>query len=187
MEVSEHNLDSELLKQNPLALEFLMNAYANVVYGLIQRILGGLAQKEDIEECVSDVFVAAWNRIDEYDRSKAIFKTWLLILAKYKALDYRRKLIKQNITLSLEVDPAALHETEDVILSKEATQVTMGIIDSFPEPDRSLFYRRYFYYEKLDVLALQYGLTKKAIESRLYRCRTLLRQQLDYFEIGGHE
>jgi hypothetical protein len=41
MEVTEHNLDSELLKQNPLALEFLMNAYANVVYGLIQHILGG--------------------------------------------------------------------------------------------------------------------------------------------------
>ncbi|MGE6228015.1 hypothetical protein [Paenibacillus chitinolyticus] len=61
MEKSEEWLVRGMSKQNPAALEAIMDLYASNIYGLVHRILQGAVSREDIEECVSDVF-AAWNR-----------------------------------------------------------------------------------------------------------------------------
>lgn len=185
MKVTEDTVEMELRKRNPHALEFVMDYYGRVIYNLIHRILGDIARKEDVEECASDAFVAVWHKIDEYDRKKGSFRTWLLILAKYKALDYRRKLRQHPVTETLEIDPPDDYELEEKLLSQEVLQETVRIINTLQEPDRSLFYKRYFYYESLDQLALQYGLTKKAVENRLFRCRSTLKQHLSQYLRGG--
>lgn len=185
MKVTEHTVDIELKKRNPLALEFVMDHYGSAIYNLIQRILGDIARKEDVEECTSDAFVAVWHKIDEYDQAKGSFRTWLLILAKYKALDYRRKLRRLPATETLDIDPPDDSELEEKLLSQEALKEAVRIVNTLQEPDRSLFYKRYFYYETLDQLALQYGLTKKAVENRLFRCRSSLKQQLSHVLRGG--
>jgi len=185
MEISEQNVVSELKRRNPYALEFVMDHYGGLVYGLIQRILEGIAGKEDMEECCSDAFVAAWERAEEYDSAKGSLKTWLLILAKYKALDYRRKLQKRVETVTLQLEPASPSGVEDIFLSREESLETINAIARLPEPDRSMFCKRYIYYETLDHIAAEFGLTKKAVENRLYRCRTTLKQSLAHVLKGG--
>lgn len=72
------------------------------VQSLVRRVLSGAGSAEDVEECVSDVFLAAWHNIASYDESRASFRTWLFILAKYKALDLRRKLLRpEEISIAL--------------------------------------------------------------------------------------
>lgn len=92
-----------LLDKNALGLELVIDKYSSMVYALIHRIMGKEARREDIEECTSDVFVDVWNSIEEFDEMRGTFKTWVLIKAKFKALDYRRKSTgdtwwKQNVT-----------------------------------------------------------------------------------------
>jgi len=92
VKITGENVVEELKKKNPDALEYSMDTYGAAVYWLVYRVLVGMGRPEDIEECVSDVYVSAWQGVDSYDPQKGTLKTWILILAKYKALDWCRKL-----------------------------------------------------------------------------------------------
>lgn len=37
-----------------------------------------------------------WSNIDSFDENKGNFKHWIAAISKYKAIDYKRKLFKQN-------------------------------------------------------------------------------------------
>lgn len=180
--------------QDKQALAEAMDDYGTDVLRLVKRILAGCGRAEDAEECVSDVFLAAWNNIERYDPERASFRTWILILAKYKALDLRRKLQPGlGRTISEEAVPVqSSSNTEQEILRREAAEELLHHIGQLQEPDRSLFLRRYYLYESLDELAEAFGFTKKAVENRLYRCRTILKQALQQTEPNregdlGHE
>lgn len=163
------------------ALAEAIDHFGLSIQRLVNRILAGVGLAEDVEECVSDVFLAAWNSIDQYDEHRGSFQTWLMILAKYKALDLRRKLVRQRGRTSFMVDTGVLRDsfsTEQEALSRESTREIVAWVQELDEPDRSLFWRRYFYYESLDELVVLFNMTKKAIESRLYRCRTALKQRV---------
>ncbi|SEG37082.1 sigma-70 family RNA polymerase sigma factor [Paenibacillus sp. UNC499MF] len=181
MEKVEERLARGMSEQDPAALEALMDLYASNVYGLVQRILQEAAPREDIEECVSDVFAAAWNKSAEYEPRRGPYKTWLLILAKYKALDYRRRLSSENRmgeTLTV-TDFTAETDTEQIVLDRETQKEILVLIDSLDDKDRIIFYRRYYFYESVEQIAAAVGLTAKAVENRLYRARKRLKEQME--------
>lgn len=176
--ITEENVASALHTKRPEVLEFLITQYGQSVYSLTRTILRSAAS-EDVEECVSDVFAAAWQKSNDYDAHKGTIKTWLLMLAKYRALDYRRKLTNQPDYAPNDYQPAtSLQVVEDEVLQKERLQLTLAVVETFSELDQKLFYRRYFLQESLDELAAAFALTKRAVENRLWRCRKALRDQV---------
>ena len=97
MDFSETELISEIKKRNEEAYRFMIKEYTKVIYYLAWRILQNVCTKEDLEECVSDVFLDIWLKIDELDQERGNFKTWILMLTKYKALKYRRRHTKHDV------------------------------------------------------------------------------------------
>lgn len=178
MNEDDQHLVNALRCRLPSALERLMGRYGNGVYGLVSRILEGAGQEEDMEECVSDVFLAAWRRIDEYDMAKGSLRTWLLILAKYCALDARRKLLRRPGAEPFEDRGTTGASVEETVISKAASAEMIALINALPEPDRTIFYRRYFYYESVEQISKGLKLTGKAVENRLYRLRKMFKAKL---------
>lgn len=181
MNNEDHQWVKRFKSRDKHALEEAIDLSGPSVQALVKRVLSGAGSFEDVEECVSDAFLAAWHNIESYEESRASFRTWLLVLSKYKALDLRRKLLHPGTEVTRLRDVESLHSpnpTEQNVLSRESTRELIDFVRRMSEPDRSLFWRRYFYYENLDELAAMFGLTKKAIESRLYRCRIALKKAL---------
>lgn len=192
------NLDDEIVKliknKNPLGLEKLIEKYTSSVYSLIFRIIGGIGSREDIEECASDVFTEAWNNIEDFNSKRGSFKTWILIKVKYKALEYRRRLIKlserQCLPSENEVIECAnsrIDETtvEDEVLKREKLRHIVDAVNEFNELDRKIFNRRYFLYEDIESIANRYSLTRQAVDNRLLRCRkklkSVIQEHLDIY------
>ncbi|KRE30871.1 sigma-70 family RNA polymerase sigma factor [Paenibacillus sp. Soil522] len=178
MNGDDQHLADALRRRLPSALEQLMDRYGNGVYGLVSRIMAGVGRAEDVEECVSDVFLAVWRRIDEYDTAKGSMRTWLLILAKYSALDVRRKMLRRPGAEPFEGRATAGASVEETVISMEASAEMITLVNALPEPDRTIFYRRYFYYESLEQISKGLRLTGKAVENRLYRMRKMFRAKL---------
>lgn len=169
---------SKLMKKDTDVLESLILEFSSPVYSLIFRILGEQANKEDIEECVSDVFVDVWNKIESFDSSKGSLKTWIFILTKYKALDYKRKLKqKYNIQELKEYIPSQTN-TLDEVLRKSQIESVLEILNSVSSVDKNIFLMKYFYYESSDSIAGKLNLTTKAVENRLRRVRELMKKRL---------
>lgn len=178
MDMTEQNAAERLLLKDPDALAFVFEAYGPGIYRLAQRVLAGIGRPEDVEECVSDVFLTAWNKIAEFDPSKGSLRVWLHIITKYKALDYRRKRSGGAILEPLVSEPEERQTTEELALNRARIEDVVRLVESFDPINRQLFYKRYFYYESMEEVARSSGLTVKAAESRLGRMRDHLKRKL---------
>lgn len=183
MEKELEGLVELIKKKKPYALEKVMDLYINSVYGIAKSILIEAASEEDIEECVQDVFIDAWNNIDRFDAERGSFKTWLLILCKYKALNLKKALTRKNNVIDLE--EIQLKDKEDIeegYLFKEKKQEILKAISAFNDVDRELFLRRYFLDQSIDYICTCMKLSRQAADNRLWRGRKKLRELLNYKE-----
>ncbi|WP_158289712.1 sigma-70 family RNA polymerase sigma factor [Paenibacillus flagellatus] len=180
MELTDSEWAERLKQRDSESLALLIETYAGGVYRLIERIASPKATREDVEECVSDVFMAAWNRIEQYDPGKGTLRVWLHMLAKYKALDCRRRLdAARSITdgpLDAERTAEGSGGTESRILARETAAEVVRIAESLEPLNRTVFVKRYVYYEPVDRIARATGLTPKAVEHRLARIRETFRR-----------
>lgn len=174
-------LIGQLKKKKEFALEQVMDIYMDPVYSLASTILRGYGQTVDIEECVQDVFIDAWNKISEYDPGMGKLKTWLLILCKYKALSYKRRLSRQNRVFKIEdlkreSQQIEASNVEASFLAKEERQKIIEAIRSLPDLDRQIFLRVYILDESIEEVSKSLGLSRQAVDNRLWRGRKALRK-----------
>ena len=76
------------------ALEQLYDRYAPTLYTLIKKIV---TDKETAEEILSDVFVIIWKNIDQFDFNTKNVYSWLIMLARNKAIDVLNRRREKNL------------------------------------------------------------------------------------------
>lgn len=69
------------------ALRKLYHAYKNLLFGLILSIL---KNREEAEDCLQDVFTQAWEKADKFDAEKGNVYSFLVTMARNKAIDRTR-------------------------------------------------------------------------------------------------
>lgn len=207
MQITEDNVEEQLGARNPDALSFLIQQFGGTVLALAKRILGTVGTLQDVEECVSDVFVAAWNKSHQYDQTRGNLRTWLLILTKYQALDMRRKLVRQKTPMEwnnslppdtwtsappkeAELSPPvrSVPDAEPVmteVLSRERQRELVACVRTMDVKLREVFVRRYFLHASIESIAAELGLSRSAVDNRLYRGRGWLRDRMGEIERGG--
>ena len=71
------------------ALGAFYDRWNPLVHAVVQRIV---RQRDDVEDVVEEAFWQAWRQADRYDSSKGSVQTWLLTIARSRALDRVRSL-----------------------------------------------------------------------------------------------
>ena len=171
--MDERKLAERLRAQDRRALEKAVTAYTGYVTVVARRALdGSTATREDLEEVVSDVFLALWRHADNLDPAQGV-KSWLAAVARNKAVDRLRP-----PGLPLEEETPAPGGTEADLERRDAAETLWRAVEAMGEPDRALFLRHYYYGEKLRDVAADLGLKSAAAKTRLARGRKALRAQL---------
>ena len=91
MRINSNNFLEQLKKENPKALDYVLDIYAPLIKGIVSRTLMPLGDCGIIDECISDVFIAIWNNSQKFKGDNIKFKSWICAIAKFKAIDYYRK------------------------------------------------------------------------------------------------
>lgn len=161
-------------------LNLLMNTYMNNIHYIASTIIGSYGEKEDIQECVSDILLSIWKDIDTFDENRGTLKTFILIKSKYLSLDYKRKLVKKKEKLKEEVfeDIDILNIEDKSLYNNEIINDVMNILRNFKEPDKTYFYLRYFMDYDIKSIADKFKDSKSGVENRLYRCRLKIKNKL---------
>jgi RNA polymerase sigma-70 factor (ECF subfamily) len=174
--ITSHNVIGQLQRRSPEALAYLIERYTAAVAATVAGILGDVGAKEDIEECVSDVFVEAWTGANHYDPARGTVRTWLTLLAKYRALDRRRHLWRHirppEQDLSGEADPVVAQ-----VLSDECQQALVTAIEQLGPGVRDVMVCRYIFDMPIDDIARMLHLSRSQVDNRLSRGRQRLRQR----------
>lgn len=192
-------LHEGLQQRDPTALDRLIAEFSGPVLHLAGLILGQTGRPEDAEEVAADAFAAAWDRIGEFDPRRTNLKSWLLMLTKYAALDRRRQFLRQRYTLEGEArvipleaapEPAEPETPEGELLRRDRQERLHQALGQLPAADRELLIRRYFLEETIPDMAREAGLSRSAIDNRLWRARQAVKALLaDESEVQprGHE
>ena len=134
----DEELVAQLSRQDMEAFEALYDRYGNLVYSVSLRILGDVHAAEDV---VQEVFLRVWRKPDHYDTARGRFVTWLLSVARNRAIDEQRS---RGRRLRFEVGSSPLDgegpqgdEADDpalvALLSDERSAVRRALVDLPPE------------------------------------------------------
>ena len=74
-------------ERRPEALAELYDRFAPTLLALARRVLDNHA---DAEEVLQEVFVQVWNRGERYDPARSSVSTWLVLIARSRAIDRLR-------------------------------------------------------------------------------------------------
>lgn len=176
MKSSPTNFIKRLKKQKEDALEFIIDAYMPLVKTIATKILISTS-RQDIDECINDVFLTVWQNAKQFNGDAEDFRKWIGMITKYKAIDRYRKAQKQ---LSQEQSDAPLEQeasplqTDRTVLKKEERNELLLAISQLEQLDRDIFMMKYFMELPNTEIAKELGLSKAAVDNRLYRGKKVL-------------
>lgn len=144
-----------------------------------------LSDPEDVEECVSDTWMRAWNSIPPQRPGK--LRAFLAKITRNLSLDRlrvrgRAKRGGGELTQALEElgeCVAAPGGVEEELQRKELETAIHSFLSSLPRRDRGIFLRRYFFVEPVQDIAARYDMGENAVSAVLSRTRKKLRTQLE--------
>lgn len=183
MRSNQSNYIKRLKNRKEDALEYIIDKYMGMVKYAVYKILAPLHKPDIIDECVNDIFFSIWNNADKFKGEEPDFSKWLYKIAKFKAIDYFRKVIK-NSDISLEdkniVEPKSVEED---ILNEEIKDELLKLINILQPMDRDILIMKYILGEKSDYIAERFGLTRTALDNRIYRAKIKLRKHAGNFKL----
>lgn len=169
----------KLIKNNPSkGLSAAIDQYGAFVKTIAVRILG-YENKQDIEECVSDVFVELWKSIDKFNSDKGPLKNYIISIARHVGINtFNRKIIKHEL-IPLEEDDLEIELDLTNEVSKTINQsIIKETLEELTQPDKDIFIRRYYLFESVKEIASSLDLTPKSVENKLYRGKEKLKNML---------
>lgn len=170
------------------ALEALFNRYSTKLYNVAQKILGEVA---DAEEVIQDVFWTAFRKAKSF-RGTAQFSTWLYRLTlnaalgkirrskKSKEIEYEEYLPKFQRDGHHSVRPVVdwSDSLDEKYAEQELHELLKDALDQLKPMDKSVVVLSDLEGMPDKEIAVMLGLTVSAVKTRLHRARLFLRGKL---------
>lgn len=173
--MTDEEIAKRLLKKDMDVFDYIMEHYNKLLWVVVGNILGKVGSAEDIEDCISDVYIKLLENPKIYDHKKGSLKSFLVRIAKNLAIDRYRKLTKCNMSEIHENFSTQDDNLLQSILEKEEREAILEALDNLKEPDREIIIRRYYFNEKVAVISDKMGLPSKKIENKLYQGKLKLK------------
>ena len=166
---------------NADALGELYDRYSRLVFSIAYNSLGNYATAEEITQ---DVFTRVWEKSHTYDANLSKVSTWMITIARNRAIDQlrREKIRLDQSSLGWEELSSEKHEMgadlqETVELSLERSIVRKAILELPADQQKALalaYFRGYSHTEIAEILGEPLGTVKTRIRLAMQKLRQLL-------------
>ncbi len=154
-------------------------------YGKLCRSLSRdiLDSREDAEECVNDTWQKAWNTMPP-QRPNSL-RAYLAKITRNLSIDRwragRAEKRGNGLTILLDELEEALPapSAEELTEARETARTIERWLDTISPADRIAFLQRYWYGQRVDMVAKQAGCSSNSMVKRLGRLRDGLRRALE--------
>jgi RNA polymerase sigma-70 factor (ECF subfamily) len=152
-----------------------------VVHGAVSRLL---RQPDDVEDVVEETFWQAWRQASRFDRSRGAVQTWLLTIARSRALD-RVRAVRRRREEPLEGDHGQVVVQQaaegDPGLDAEASErrrIVVAALAGLPPEQREALELGYFGGLSQTEIAERTGQPLGTVKTRMRLAMQKLRSQL---------
>lgn len=165
-----------LLKQGErAAYAYFYDRYAGALYGIILRIIQDEAISADV---LQDTLIKIWQNMDRYDQSKARFFTWILTIARNKALDMVRSKYFEQSRLMKPIEDNVI----DLAVPDQGHHYGLVELILHMKKEHSILIELcYFQGYKQEEIAQKLGIPLGTVKTRLRAAMAILRKELKKF------
>ena len=150
------------------------------------RIAAGiLGDVQAAEECVNSAYLRAWNSIPPNEPREYLFP-YLAKLTRQIALNLiktasavKRTALLTELTQEMSECMPSRIGVEDEAEARELMRLVNTFLSRLPEEKRSIFLRRYWYFDPIADIAKSFGCREGRVRTLLYRIREQLKTFLE--------
>lgn len=172
--MEEQKLAQRLRQGDRFALNRAMDAYTSYLSSVVWRAMGPAATAQDVEEVVSDAFLALWRHREELVPEKGV-KSWLAAVARNRAIDRLRSSPLPSLPLDAAEEAASGTSPDQELEQRMSAARLWAAVEQLGPPDDVLVTRFYYEGDKLKDIAAGLGLSVPAAKTRLCRARRKLK------------
>jgi len=160
----------------------LFDRYRGVVFGLLLRML---ANRETAEEALMDVFTRVWKQAADYQLQRASVKTWLLSIARHRAIDLLRMRHSHPDQNSRQWAEDALetisanNDVENEVLELDMRLKVQKAIAKLPQEQREVLALAYFRGWSHSEIAKALNQPLGTVKTRIRLAMSQLREKLE--------
>lgn len=170
------------------ALGALYDRWHPVVHGVVSRLL---RQADDVEDVVEETFWQAWRQASRFDLARGAVQTWLLTIARSRALD-RVRALRRRREEPLEGDdgqpviqPAAEGDPALDAEASERRRMVVAALAGLPAEQREALELGYFGGLSQSEIAERTGQPLGTVKTRMRLALQKLRSQLQVLGSEG--
>ena len=160
------------------AFDELVAAYQDRISRLVYRLL---AWSDEAEDVTQEVFLAALKNMKKF-RGQSRLSTWLTSIAINKCRSHRRKLrlhLKSLASAAKLIKPKLQPMPQSALMDRETFSRVRQAVSSLPPRYREVVVLRYLEQVPTVEVAQVLSISRAAVETRLHRARTRLRELLN--------
>ncbi len=172
MDLNDERLAGLISDGNEDAFEELVRTYGGLIKAIVHYHLRDISMWQ--EDCINDVLLKIWQNIDRFDAKKSTLKNWIGAVAKYRAIDYKRRYCRELMQGNIDYDIADRKAAAELMKSETEEEINSLLSNLSPE-DKEIFKKRYILDIPIEEIAASHNKSTGYIYNRLSRGRKKLR------------
>src|SRR5262247_885964 len=168
-DTSDETLIELIADGDKRALQVLYARHNVRVYRFVLRLTGNQSLAEDL---VSEVFLDVWRQAEGFE-SKSQVSTWLLAIARYKALSALRRRTDEHLDDQM---AATIEDTADspetVVDTKDRNTVVQKCLRQLSPAHREVIDLVYYHEKSVDEVAKIVGVPAATVKTRMFYARS---------------
>jgi len=172
-------------RKDPRAFEIVYDRHGGAAFSLAYRMVGNRSAAEDITQ---EAFLSLWRSGARYDRARGSVRTWLLGIARNRAIDLLRREVMQAPAISFDDEmstdkrPSSSVETDVEALRRDAARQVRGVLNELPGDQMRVIELAYFggltHSQIADMLGMPLGTVKGRMRLGMEKIRARLAEQI---------
>jgi len=168
---SDAILVNRIAAGDKLAMHALFARYRTSIYRWLLRFVGSEALAEDL---LSDVFLDVWRQADRFEGRSSV-STWLMSIARYKALSARR--VRTDDELTQEIEAAIADPSDDpeaALQEKDRGELLRQALTHLSREHREIIDLVYYHERSMAECAEIVGIPAATVKTRMFYARRKL-------------
>lgn len=172
---SDEALIGRIAKGDKLAMQVLYARHHVRVYRFVLRLLGDPTKAEDL---ISEVFLDVWRQAGRFE-GKSQVTTWLLAIARFKALSLLRKRSEEELD---DETAASLQDSDDdpevAAQKKDKGEILRRCMNALSPDHREIIDLVYYHEKTVEEVAEIVGIPENTVKTRMFYARKRLAELL---------
>jgi RNA polymerase sigma-70 factor (ECF subfamily) len=172
---SDEVLIGRIAKGDRLAMQVLFARHHVRVYRFVLRLVRNESAAEDL---ISEVFLDVWRQASSFEGRSAV-STWLLAIARYKALSALRRQpeeeLSEDVAEAIE-DPS--DSPEVAVQKKDTSEVLRKCLSELSTEHREIIDLVYYHEKSIEEVAQIVGIPENTVKTRMFYARKKLAELL---------